>query len=60
MILPYDDPVVYEKHKAQQRLLKEAKQDLKQYSKIVHREAEKIRKKFKGKFKIISTAKSAI
>ncbi len=51
MYAPYEDPIVKEKHKTQELLLKKAKGSISSYSKIVHEEAEIIRKQYKLKFK---------
>ena len=50
MILPYEDSIISEKDKIQAEILKEAKGDLQEYTQIVHKEVEKLREKFKGKF----------
>jgi hypothetical protein len=52
MILPQEETVVFEKNKIQEKILKEARGDLKEYSRIIHRDAEELRKKYKGKFKV--------
>ena len=57
MVMPYDDYLVNEKHKTQCQILKEAGGDLKKYSRIVEREAQQIRAKYKGKFKKVKPLK---
>lgn len=56
MIFPIEDSIIVEKNRVQRMLLEEAGGDLKEYSKIVKKEADEIRKKNKGKFnKILKT-----
>ena len=51
MIIPFDDPLVKEKHRTQKDILNEAGGDLKEYSRIIDKEAQELKEKYKGKFK---------
>ena len=53
-----DNQIINEKNKVQEEILKEAKGSLTNYSKIIHKEASKLRQKFKGKFHIGSIQSS--
>jgi len=55
MIYPFDDSLIDEKNKVQKNILEEAKGDLKEYSRIIRKEAEELRKKNKNKFNKIYT-----
>jgi hypothetical protein len=46
--------LIDEKNRVQEQILKEAKGNLKEYSKIIHKEVVKLRRKFKGKFQTAS------
>jgi hypothetical protein len=50
---PSEDPIVREKHRVQEEMLKEAGGDIRKYSEIVRREAKKLRDKHPGHFKTV-------
>jgi hypothetical protein len=45
-----ENPIVTEKHRVQKAILEEAGGDLREYSRIVKREAEKLRRDNPGKY----------
>lgn len=54
MILPFEDSVIEEKNKVQEKILSEANGDLREYTKIVHEEFKKMKEEYKDKFNIKS------
>jgi hypothetical protein len=55
MILPFEDSIIEEKNKVQEKILSEANGDLREYTKIVHEEFKKMKEKYKDKFNLQST-----
>ena len=51
MILPFEDSVLDEKNRVQEKILSEANGDLREYTKIVHEEFKKMKEKYKDNFK---------
>jgi hypothetical protein len=54
MFMPYEDPVVQQKHQTQKEILREAGGDLRKYNELIHRKAQKLRDKYPGCFKPVS------
>lgn len=53
MFIPYDDPIVRQKHQTQTNILNEADGNLKKYNEIIRRKAQELRDKSPGHFKLV-------
>ena len=58
MFTPYNDPVVLQKHQAQESIMNEADGDLHKYNEIIRKQANELRKKSPGHFKTVSENRS--
>lgn len=56
---PSEDPIVCEKHRVQEEMMKEAGGDLRKYSEIVRREAKNLRDSRPGSYKTVPKNPSA-